>query len=234
MIINQTKNRWKYIFKGLITLFIYFFISLFRYIPFDILKTNVADIPQKSINFYNFSLEITMILFIFIINEKEIRKAISDIKKNHETYFNKYFKVYLLGIIIMIISNILISTLGGGISENESTIRDEFKNFPIYIFISSVFLAPLLEELVFRLALKEIIKNKYLYILISGLIFGSLHIITMPINNLFPLYLLSYCSAGWAFAYIMAKTNNILVSSGFHFMHNGILMSIQTFLLIFT
>ena len=134
----------------------------------------------------------------------------------------------------MMACNILIQQLGGGISENESTIRDEFKIFPIYVYVSAVLLAPILEEFVFRLSFKAIFKNNYMYIIASGVIFGLLHLLGMKIDNLFPLYLLSYCSSGISFAYMMAKSNNIFVSTGFHFMHNGLIMALQIFLLIFT
>ena len=234
MIIEQTKNRWNYIFKGLSIIFLYFFISIFKYIPFDLLHINSIDINSKLLIAYNLLLEITLIYIIYLIYRKEFKLAIKDIKENHKEYFTKYFKIYLIGVIIMMLSNIIISKYGGGISDNESAIRDEFKLYPIYTFVSAVFLAPLLEESIFRLGIKSIFKNNIIYIIMSGLIFGGLHLLGMPLNKLFPLYLLSYCSEGFAFAYMMSKTNNVLVSTAFHFMHNGLIMSLQFFLLIFT
>ena len=234
MIIEQNKNKYKYFFKGLIIILMYFIVSLYRNLPFILLKINFEDIPQHSYNLYNLTLEITMLVIIYYTFEKEIKKAISDIKENHSKLFSENFKIYIIGITIMIFSNIIINNLGGGISQNESAIRDEFKAFPIYTYISAVFLAPLLEEAIFRLGFKAMINNKILYIILSGLVFGSLHLIGMKLNILFPVYLVSYCSCGWAFAYMMEKTNNILVSTGFHFMHNGLLMSMQFFLLLFT
>lgn len=212
----------------------YFLISLFKNLPFILLKINIEDISKPSYNFYSIALEITMLVIIYYTFEKEIKLAIKDIKENHQEYFNKYFKTYLIGIIIMILSNILIGKLGGGMSENETAIRDEFKLFPIYTYISAVFLAPLLEESIFRLGFKAMIENKIVYIITSGLIFGSLHLLGTKIDYLLPIYLISYCSCGWAFAYMMSKSNNILISIAFHFMHNGLLMSLQFFLLIFT
>ena len=212
----------------------YLLVSLFKDLPFILLKINTDDIPKNSYNFYSIALEITMLVIIYYTFEKEIKLAIKDIKKNHQEYFDKYFKTYLVGITIMILSNILINKLGGGISENESAIREEFKLYPIFTYISAVFLAPLLEESIFRLSFRAMIKNNYFYIIISGLIFGSLHLIGTKIDYLLPIYLISYCSCGWAFAYMMTKSNNILVSTAFHFMHNGLLMSLQFFLLLFT
>ena len=175
-----------------------------------------------------------MISMIFTIFDKELKAAFQDLKKNHLKYFNKYLKIYILSIIVMITSNLLINVLGGGLSTNETTIRNEFNFYPIYTFISAVILAPLLEETVFRLGFRSLIQNDFLFITISSLVFGGLHLIGTPINELFPLYLLSYCSCGIAFAYMLKKTNNIFVSMGFHFMHNGLILSLQMFLLIFS
>jgi len=72
-----------------------------------------------------------------------------------------------------------------------------------------------------------------LFILVSGFVFGGLHLTGMLDSNLFALYLVSYSAMGVVFAYMLTKTNNIFVTMGFHFMHNGILMSLQTFLLLF-
>lgn len=234
MLIDKDKNRWKYIFKGFLTIFLYFFISLIKPLPFILMHINVNDIPENAKNLYSLIVELILIITIISIYEKEFKLAIDDIKKNHNEYFDKYFKVYLIGLIVMIGSNILINHLGGGISNNEESIRNQFSQTPIFVFISAVFLAPILEESVFRLGIYSIIKNKIIYIFISGLIFGGLHLIGAKLNLLFPLYLVSYCAEGWAFAYMNAKTNNSLVSTAFHFMHNGIIMSLNVFLMIFS
>lgn len=232
--ITRNKNELKYIIKGISVIFLYFFVSLFKDIPFILMHINTANLPSHIAITYNLAVEVLMITIIFTIFDKEIKDAFNDIKKKHYTYFKDNLKYYIIGLIVMMASNMLINILGGGTSTNETTIRNEFTVFPIYIFISAVVLAPLLEESVFRLAFRAIFKNDFLYITVSSLVFGSLHLIGTPINELLPLYLLSYCSCGIAFAYMLKKTNNIFVSMGFHFMHNGLILSMQTFLLIFS
>ncbi len=231
--ISKNDNLKNFI-KGLSAVTIYFTVSIFQSLPFTLMHINTNNLPNIVKILYTLSIEILIIFSIYLIFKKEIHAAIKDLKKNHLTYFKKYFKYYIIGLIVMMACNILIQQLGGGISENESTIRDEFKIFPIYVYISAVLLAPILEEFVFRLSFKAIFKNNYMYIIASGVIFGILHLLGMKIDNLFPLYLLSYCSSGISFAYMMAKSNNIFVSTGFHFMHNGLIMALQIFLLIFT
>ena len=115
---------------------------------------------------------------------------------------------------------------------NEEAIRTLFGVNPIYIFISSVFLAPILEELTFRKAIKSIFKNKWVFIIMSGLIFGYLHI--MSFNNLLELlYIIPYGTFGVVFACMLYDTDNICVPILFHFMHNGIFMSLQFLMMFF-
>ena len=118
-------------------------------------------------------------------------------------------------------------------SGNEEIIRSMFSENPIYVYLLSVFMAPFIEELVFRKSLKKIIPINWLFIIASGLIFGGAHLIGNTSSIIDYFYIIPYGSFGVAFAYIYAKTDNILVSSSLHFMHNGLLMALQFFILIF-
>ncbi|MBQ9011431.1 MAG: CPBP family intramembrane metalloprotease [Bacilli bacterium] len=229
----QEKERFKNIFKGLLAVLIYFSFSIFTTLPLSLFHIKYNDLSITIKEFYNFSVEIIMITLILLIFKSQIKKAWQDLKKHHFEYFKDNFKFYLLGAMLMMAANSLIAILGGDMSGNETAIRDQFSLAPIYTFISAVFLAPLLEESVFRLAFRNIFKNNFLFILTSGLIFGSLHLLGGVTLELLPLYMISYCSFGFVFAYILTKTKNIFVTIGFHMMHNGILMSLQVFLLLF-
>lgn len=177
---------------------------------------------------------VTICLIMFILN-KVLSKNIDDMKKNHKIYFKKYFKYWLIAVAIMMISNMFITLISGNdLSSNEESIRVMFKISPVYIFFSSVIYAPIVEELIFRRSLKNIIPNKILFILVSGLVFGGLHIISGFSGPMDLLYLIPYCAPGFAFAYILADSDNVLIPISLHFMHNGILMSLQFMLLIFS
>lgn len=234
MITRTQKDNGKYILKGIAVIFIYFFFSYFQSLPFALLHINTNQLPTIVKIIYTLSIELLMLSIIFYIFEKEFKLAFQDLKKNHLKYFNQNLKYYLIGLIVMIVSNLFINILGGGLSTNETTIRTEFNILPIYTFISAVILAPIVEESVFRLAFRAIFKDDILFIIISSLVFGGLHLITNPLNELFPLYLISYSCCGFAFAYMLKKTNNIFVSTFFHFMHNGLILALQTFLFIFS
>ena len=105
---------------------------------------------------------------------------------------------------------------------------------PIYTFISAVIIAPFLEELVFRKSFRDMFSNNLLFIILSGLTFGAFHVIG-SFETLFDLiYIIPYSIPGFVFAYTLSKSKNIFVPIGLHFLHNGILMALQTFLMLFS
>ena len=179
-------------------------------------------------------IEVLTLAVILLLFNKRIKENYIDLKKNHKKYFSKYFKFYLIGLAIMYISNaILIFVFNGGLAGNEESIRSILLVHPIYVYISAVLIAPSVEELVFRGAIKNIIPNSILYILCSGLIFGGMHLVGNVTSIIDLLYIIPYSSLGIAFAYIYSKTDNIFVTMMIHTMHNGILISIQIAVMLF-
>lgn len=132
------------------------------------------------------------------------------------------------------ISNLIIKLfIDSNLPNNEQTIRDIFGISPIYIFFSAVIYAPIVEELVFRYSFKKIFSNKWIFIILSGLIFGGMHVFNNFENLTDLLYIIPYSAPGIVFAYMLEKSDNVFVPISFHFIHNGILISLQFFLLIF-
>ena len=108
--ITRNKNELKYIIKGISIIFLYFFVSLFKDIPFILMHINTANLPSHISIMYNLAVEILMITVIFTIFDKEIKDAFNDIKKKHYTYFKDNLKYYIIGLIVMMASNMLINT----------------------------------------------------------------------------------------------------------------------------
>lgn len=222
----------KKILSGVLIIVLYFLISSFATLPFELLGINLEYVPAVFTIIYNVSLQIIMLAIFFFIIRVDLKKDITDFKKNATTYLTKYSKYWFIGVIVMISSNFLLLIFSGSsLSGNEEAVRKVLDSFPIYMFISSVFIAPFMEELVFRKAFRNIIKRDWLFIILSGLVFGAMHLynITSWVDFL---YIIPYSSLGIAFAYMLAKTDNVLVPIMFHMMHNGILVSLQIFLMI--
>ena len=219
--------------RGLLCVLIYFFSNSLEIGLLNMLNIDYSSLPLNIKVTYLIMWEIVIVGTIALILNKQLDKDIKDMKKNHKAYFKKYFKFWLIAIGIMMMSNAMISIVNhGSIAGNEATLRDMFKVSPLYIFFSSVIFAPICEELIFRQSFRNLIPNKVLFILVSGIVFGGLHVIGTITNPIDLLYLIPYCAPGIAFAYMLADSDNILVSMGLHFMHNGILISLQFLLLI--
>lgn len=234
--IKQQPDVKKYVktfFTGICAISTYFISNELVALPFVLAGINVTNMPIILKSIYLLSYEIVMLAIIYLILKDKINAAIEDIKKHHKEYFSKYIKYWFLSLIIMSGSNILISFINGGqIAGNEEAVRNIFGQTPIYMFISAVFIAPLMEELIFRQGIRNIFSNDKVFIIVSGLVFGGLHVFSSITNWIDLLYLIPYCTPGFIFAYILNKTDNVLVPAGLHFLHNGLMMSLQVLLLL--
>ena len=179
--------------------------------------------------------QILMTLIIVYIYKKTIITNFKTFIKNNIKYFKEYIKYWFLMLILMISSNLIVTFFTTtDIANNQNTIIETLKVAPIYTFILTVFVAPILEELVFRLSFRKIFSNNILFILLSGLVFGSMHVIGTCEHLIDLLFIIPYSIPGFIFAYVYTKSKNICVPISLHFIHNGIMMSLQILLLILT
>ena len=94
------------------------------------------------------------------------------------------------------------------------------------MLISTSILAPFVEESIFRLGLRSVIKEKYLFIAISGLVFGFMHIFPTEL----PLYValiqsIVYVAMGICLAYMYTETDNIWITIIIHALNNFLSMA---------
>lgn len=233
MNIEKNINYYKNALLGTLVLLSYFILSSLESVPFSLLGINLNEVNMIIKVAYMIIYEILLMILIMFILRKSLKKDFLDIKKNHKKYFESCFKYWIISLIVMMFSNLIINVITGNIAANEQQLRNLFQISPIYIFFSAVIFAPVVEELTFRRAIKNIFKTDILFILVSGLLFGFLHVATNFSSLWDLLYLIPYSAPGIAFAYMLKKYDNIFVSMGFHFMHNGILMSLQFMILLF-
>ena len=225
-------NRKTDILKGSLAIFLFFISSSIFLLFLSALNINYTSLPPIVQRILNLIHRLILIIAIILIYRKTIIENIKEYMHNILAYLKQYFKYWILIIGLMSISNIIISFICNiNTSTNQQQVMDTFHKFPIYTFILTVFTAPLLEELVFRLSFRKIFKNDALFIIISGFIFGLLHL--NPTQNILELlYLIPYSIPGFVFAYTLVKSKNIFVPISLHFIHNALLMLVQILLLL--
>ena len=134
----------------------------------------------------------------------------------------------------MFLSSLVIGFLGIEGSDNQTTNIELFKTAPIIQAFIAIILAPITEELVFRRSFKNFTNNKLLFALVTGLIFGGIHVVsslTSFKNLIMLIHLIPYSSVGIALGYAYKEHNNILGTMSIHALHNLIAVIEIMFLL---
>ncbi|MBQ9023895.1 MAG: CPBP family intramembrane metalloprotease [Bacilli bacterium] len=216
------KDKKKILFNVFIFLF-YFIYQLLCILVVDLLKIDLNNNYEKCI--YLLITNIIYLIFLIFVYRKELKDDISKLKLKS---IIKYIPIYIIGILLMWISSYIISNITGiETSQNESLVRQYIKILPIYMSFSTVIYAPIVEEITFRKTFRNVIKDNILFVILSGLVFGSVHIsITSNSFNDF-LMIIPYIIMGIDFSYIYYKSNNIFTTITLHSVHNLILLIVQ-------
>lgn len=197
-------------------------ICLFIFIMF-ILPLFKIDIPNV--------ISYIMILAMVIgLNFKELKDNLLIFIKNIKVYLPFVLKRYLIMLLVMFIVTIPVVLINSGkVSTNQQMLNDMFGNSPLIVALLVIFYAPLVEESVFRLSINKLVNKKILFILISGILFGVLHMVDKltSINDI--LYIIQYSSLGICLAKAYYDTKNIFVSISMHFIQNFIAVVVLIF-----
>jgi len=221
-------NNKKQVLKGLLVFIVYMSLQFFQTLPLDLLKIDINNMSFFAKLLYLSIYEIIFFIIIVSFYIKDLKKDFKDLKKNHKKYFKEYIKYWFIMLGLMVCANLITNIINpGNIASNEEAIRNNLFKAPIYTFLSATLFAPVVEELVFRKSFRNMFSNKILFIFLSGFVFGGIHVFTNLESVSELLFLLSYCTPGFVLAYTYEKSKNIFVPMGIHFIHNGILMSLQ-------
>lgn len=214
--------------KNIGMFFLYFIYEIIPLFILNILNINFSNWNYIQKNIYLILNNLIYLLFVVYIYRNELKHDFKDFKNKWFELLLKYFPVYVIGIILMGISNSLVSGITNmDISNNEDNVRKYIELFPVYMCFSTVIYAPIVEEITFRKSIRNVISNKYLYIFVSGVIFGLIHITGQSTDFNDILMSIPYIIMGLDFAYICYKSNNIFTTIMLHSIHNFILLFIQ-------
>ena len=216
------------IFKSTIILFLFLFSSYFQLIPIRIFNIK-SGTPTLNVLLNMFSNIILMGIFYYIYR-KEINEEWKIFNKNPLDNINTGCIYWFIGLIIMVVSNLIINRfVTGSMADNENTVQSMIKTLPWMMVINAGLIAPFNEEITFRKAFKNVFKNKWLFAMISGLVFGYLHVAGADSLGQY-LYIIPYGTLGVCFALAYYKTNTIFTSLFLHMFHNTLLILMSIFL----
>ena len=214
------------IIKGIIVLVFFTYSYLFQYIPIYLFHIDLALLKGNNVLSVLFSTFSSLIVFIFLlfIYRKDLIQELKVFLKKPLEHINDGIPFWIIGLIIMYASNILLSVVfhSSG-ANNENAVQAMIAAYPVIMGIDVCILAPFNEELVFRKTFYDVFQKKYIFIFISFLVFGYVHVSSMASTFVDWLYIIPYGALGAAFAAAYSKTNTVFTSMCMHVVHNTVI-----------
>lgn len=213
IIASITKEKIIEFLKGLGTIVLYFTLTLLGAILFQdyYFSSNKVLATLAQLGTYTI-----MLIGLCLVYHKRL---INDFKNFKKDNINNALRNWLMGLGIMILSNIIITFIIGDIAANENANRELLAKYPISNFISMIFIGPLIEEITFRASFKKAFSKWYTFAGFTALLFGLAHI--AEFNLLEFLFIIPYGALGFFFAKAFYETDNIYTSFIAHMIHNG-------------
>lgn len=182
-------EKHKFYFTKMILGFLTFFLSS-RLVVF--LLRDLVGI--KLVNTNNFHLilvdtvsSILTCIILALVYFKLLKKDLKEFKTKYQNilkFFGKVFIAFLIFFLIKIFVSVFETMLADifnielEVSNNQSLIEKLMHGKgSVMLIISCCLLAPFEEEVLFRGGIKQIIKNKKVFVAVSGLIFGLMHVV---------------------------------------------------------
>lgn len=175
-----------------------------------------ASFSVATQHFFSNIIKLVLCIILFFLFQKELKQNFKSITKIN---IKKYLIIYIIAMLCVEIINYFIFKLTNTLSTNDAVAKAFILSFPLNGIISSVILAPFYEELLFRLNFKNCFDKKWIFIIITGILFGGIHLLAAS-NTVELLYGISYVILGTALSYIYYDSKNIFASIGFHSFNN--------------
>lgn len=208
------------------------FICILMTLGLSILTSLVLAIVYKIARNWAVAYIICYLIMIILLGKWFKRDLIDNAKSFKEDLKNNWLNILIMTIIFTIllyISNYIIVKYMNGLASNEIMARNQLDYSPILMGINLVLLAPIVEEIIYRLPYRRINKHKLLNYFVYSFVFALAHIAV--INGLKELlYLIPYSFLSLSIGYSFYKTDNIYMSMIVHILNNFINVMILLFL----
>ena len=133
----------------------------------------------------NFIADIIFLIGIVLAYKDNLSEDYKDLKKNYN--IKKIIKIIVFWVIIIFVFNIIMGALTEALipnmdlDNNTQAINSLFQVSSLYTIFKTMIFAIVAEELLFRESVHDIIKNKWMFIIISSIIYT---IITFNLINI--------------------------------------------------
>ena len=151
---------------------------------------------------------------LIAIYHKDLKKYAINFSKNKWKMIKTILIYFLFTLVAIALTNMFVLNILDidHIAENDSALFESFKSYPLLIGFMTIIYYPVVEEIVFEKTLKDVIKTKWLFIVISSIFFWYYNIAYISgINYLTIVSSICYFVGGFLRALAYYKTDNLYV-----------------------
>lgn len=168
-----------------------------------------------------FSANFVLISIVAFIYRESIKDNLKKFKNDWKRNVKKIALIFVLACAIFYVMKILIVLLFPDVVfEDATSLAKEFSKFPALLVISTLFYYPVIEELVFKRTFKELISNKWFFIIVTALLNASFQVLLSASNALSLVTILPNFMFYAALSYIYYETDNLLVAISVRVFYN--------------
>lgn len=176
----------KELLRILLAIIIFFYTSIpvlaiLRIIGLEITKSN-----YKMLVVYDFISSLVVAVFISILYYDVIINDLKKLKNKCNGKISIYLKNIMIGFLFLLITKFISAYIVTIISnlfnieittaDNQAIIEKMVKSMPLLITLSASLFAPISEEVLFRGGIRKLMNNLGVFVTVSGLIFGLMHV----------------------------------------------------------
>lgn len=231
---NKIKNYFNVsnLIKSVLVFLTFYFSHYFILIPVKLFHINTSSISDEVRVLLSTFSSTVLLIILFFIYRKDLKKEFKTFKENILECMDIGVRWWLIGLFLMVTSNLIIThLLHGGGAGNEKQVQAFVKAAPLIMVLDAGFLAPFNEEIAFRKTIKDVINNKWLLAFVSFLLFGGAHILGNIHVFTDILYIFPYGVLGAVFALAYDESDTVFTTISMHMFHNTILILLSIFVL---
>ena len=164
--------------------------------------------------FFGIVCNIILIIVLIFIYKKDLKEYAISFNNNRKKMIKTIIIYAIISIFaVALINGIVINVLGiNHVTENDSSLFESFKTYPVMVAFLTIVYYPIVEEIVFEKTIKDIISNKWLFVSLSALFFWYYNIAYIGgIDYITIMSSLYYFVLGFIRALAFNRTDNLYV-----------------------
>lgn len=153
-------------------------------------------------------------LLILYLYRNTFKRDFKDIKENKKKYLSSILTNVVLIFVIMLVTNALIGMIFDikQTSENDYSLLSMFKKSPIVLMFLTSLYYPVIEGVIFRKSVRDIIDNKWMFIMFSSVFYFFFNVAYTSLSFTSIITSLCYLFSMMLLSSYYYKTNNFTAS----------------------